>query len=124
MGQTVLLILIAVGFIYIFKLAHESDKHLKWFRALKPGDRVLVRIYSKYCECAREAVVTKGCMDNDGKHIEADLLPDVTKACSLCAELNSMEIGNVTCWYKVTSFGKGDVTPVTKKSTQYNTRRV
>jgi hypothetical protein len=118
MGQTVLFILIAVGFIFIFGLAREADKHLKWFRSLKPGDRVLVRIYSKYCECAREAVVIKSCMDNGGKYIEADLLPDVTQTCSLCDELNSIEIDGVT------SFGKGDVTPITKKSTQYNTRRI
>jgi preprotein translocase subunit YajC len=124
MGQTVLLILLALGFIIIYKLAYDADKHLKWFNSLKPGDKVLVQIYSKYCQCAREAVVIKCSMDNGGKHIEANLLPDVTQRCELCSKVNSIDGEDSTCWYNVTSFSKGNVAPITKKAILYKTGRI
>lgn len=105
--MTILIILILLGI--ISKFAYKSNKHTKWFNKLQPGDKILVNIYSRYCECSREAEVTKA---TDGKCIEANILPEVTEKCCLCAHLNSMEIGDVTCWYNVSSFKKNDVSPI------------
>ena len=105
-----LTILLICGFLIIGFFTYESDRHLKWFNSLKEGDHILVRIYSNYCECAREAVVTK---PTDGKYITAEILPDVITTCEECALVNSLSDKKTpTCWYNVTMFKKGDVTKI------------
>lgn len=88
-----------IGFIIIlFGINYKSKKYRKWLWNLKPGDNILVYIYSNYCECTREATVITGF---NGEHIEAKIKPD----CSKCAELMSKnDKGKITCWYEVTKF--------------------
>lgn len=78
----------------------------KWFKNLKDGDKVLVRIYSKFCECTRESTV----LQNDGKNITARMSEEVHNNCVTCANLRAIDDdGENTCYYFVTKFSKGDV---------------
>lgn len=102
---------IILGFIifgslaFLFKIVYDSHRKEKWFNSLKPGDNIVVWIYSEYCECIRDAVVTK---PSDGKYIEAQII-DIEK-CKNCAEFNSKnKEGKETCWYNVSKFSKKDV---------------
>jgi len=115
----ILYILLALGFITIGILAYQSDKHLKWFNSLQPGDQVLVRIYSKYCECARVATVT---VASDGKYIQCTMSEQVSKDCKDCAAINGRDSkGNNTCWHHVTYYKRKDISKVTDKAKIYTT---
>ena len=102
-GQIILWAIIIIGFGLLFKVVYDSDKRYKWFMSLKPGDKIRVWVFSQYCECTREAEVTKV---PDGREIEAKILEDC-KECSLANRRNKN--GEETCWYNVTRFKKTDV---------------
>lgn len=103
MGEFILWIIILGSIGLLFSIVYKSQKHYKWFMSLRPGDKIIVSIYSRFCECTREATVTKA---SDGKYIEAKVDAD----CSNCAEFNSKdEKGEITCWYHVTKFDKNSV---------------
>lgn len=99
------LIVIAIILI-LLKIVLSKTKKYNWLRSLKPGDVVLVRVYSKMCECLKEATVTKSLENN---HLEAKIIDH--KKCEDCAAINSKEtkLSNITCWYNVTKFHKNNV---------------
>lgn len=99
------LIVIAIILI-LLKIVLSKTKKYNWLRSLKPGDVVLVRVYSKMCECLKEATVTKSLENN---FLEAKIIDH--KKCEQCAILNSKETENgaVTCWYNVNRFHKNNV---------------
>ena len=104
-GQIFLWLFIICAFAFLFKIVYSSDKHYNWFMKLKPGDKILVMIYSHFCECLKEAEVTKA---SNGKYLEAKIL-DI-EFCKNCAEFNSKDKkGEQTCWYNVVMFKKSDV---------------
>lgn len=104
-GQIVLCAIVIAAIALLLKIVYDSQKKHRWFMNLKPGDEVSVWIYSEYCECARNAVVTK---PSDGKYIEAQII-DIEK-CKNCSEFNSKnKEGKETCWYNVSKFAKKDV---------------
>lgn len=111
--MTLLAIFLIIGFATIGYLVYRYDKHYKWFMALKVGDKVLVRIYSQYCECAREATVVAPVKD---KYIEVVLSEEVKQSCIDCSNTNG---ANGSCWYQVTQFKKGDVAKITTRDKNY-----
>jgi len=111
MGLYILYAILILGFALLFKVVYDSDKRYKWFMKLKPGDKILVKIYSFHCDCGKEATVTK---ESDGKYIGAEVV-DIER-CKGCAEINSRnKAGEITCWYNVTMFKKGDVGKIKEK---------
>lgn len=91
----ILVVLVLIGFFFIFKWAYELDKSYKWFNSLKPGDMIMVEIFSNYCECFVEEMVTN---EPNGKYIEAELSTDMKKECENCRKANN------TCLYNVNLF--------------------
>lgn len=79
-------------------------KRNKWLKSLKPGDKILVRIYSKTCECVCEATVTKA-LERD--FINATLDEVNRKNCESCSKLKGED-----CWYDVTRFYKNNIKPI------------
>ena len=105
--ETTLLILCAVVFFFACRIVYKSDKHYRWFKTLKPGDRVLVRIYSINCNCEAKATITS---EANGKYINALIDSKDYKHCETCAHLNGDGNNGVnTCWYNITKFNKGNV---------------
>lgn len=110
-GQIVIGGLIFASFAMLFKIVYDAQRKHNWFMNLKKGDKINVWLYSQYCECPREAVVTK---ESDGKFIEAMII--YLDDCESCADLNSKnKEGVITCWNKVTLFAKHDVGKIIKK---------
>lgn len=98
----------------IFKLKYDSNQHTKWFLTLKPGDKIFVQIYSKNCECLKEAIVTD---TPDGKYINAKII-DLEK-CMSCSKINAIDDNNNnTCWYNVTRFYKYNVVKIEEKNNE------
>ena len=96
------LFLLGLFFVSYFHMK-KLDKKVEWFNNLKTGDEIKVRIYSKYCECLKDATVVK----HDGKYIEAEI-KEINK-CEECSQLNATDENSNTCWYKVTFFKIDDV---------------
>jgi len=107
MGYLILSALI-LGFFYVLiRHVMEDQKHYKWFYSLKPGDRILVRIYSQFCDCPIEAVVVDSAHN---KYITAQIDNDTVNKCKQCAEANGTDQkGSNTCYYEVTMFKREDV---------------
>jgi len=104
-GQIIVWLIIIAAFAMMFRIVLDAHKKEKWFNSLKPGDNIVVWIYSEYCECMRDAVITKS---SNGKFIEAEII-DIEK-CKTCSEFHSKDkSGKETCWYNVQSFTKKDV---------------
>lgn len=104
-GQIVLYVIIIGLLALLGKIVIDAQRKEKWFRKLKPGDHINVWIYSNYCECIREAIVTKPAV---GKYIGAKIID--LNICKDCSEINSKDKNNVeTCWYKVEEFDKKDI---------------
>lgn len=100
--------IIVLFFIMLFYYAFKHDMHVKWFKSLKPSDEVSVTIYSEYCNCSRNATVTKS-IDEDNL-IEAKMDEQTLAKCKNCANFKSInDKGEITCWYQVTKFTKEDV---------------
>jgi TPP-dependent indolepyruvate ferredoxin oxidoreductase alpha subunit len=102
--------LIFASFVMLFKIVYDAQRKHNWFMKLKPGDKIKVWLYSQYCECTREAIVSK---ESDGKFIEAMIINP--EECEACAEMNSKnKDGVITCWNKVTLFKKSDIGEIKK----------
>ena len=79
----------------------------KWFSNLKPGDKILVRIFSDSCECKREATVINVPKNS---HIEAKI--DNIDNCLDCAKIKALTksgMNESSCWSHVTEFHKSNV---------------
>jgi len=102
MGEFFLWVFMIAMAALLLKIVYDSNKKEKWFMNLKPGDKIVVGIYSNYCECFRDAEVTK---ISDGKFIKAK----ITENCKNCAEAKSKnKYGDETCFYHVTLFAKNN----------------
>ena len=102
----IILVLTTLGIISIDK----SISNNKWFSNLKPGDKVLVRIFSDSCECMREATVINVPED---AHIEAKV-DDIDK-CLDCAKIKALTksgMNESSCWSHVTLFHKKNVSKI------------
>lgn len=95
-----LLFFIIIGFIFIIKWTYDLDNHYKWFNSLKPGDMILVEIFSNDCECFIEAMVVS---EPFGKYIEAEISTDKKKGCQHCHKANN------SCLYDVNVFHRNIV---------------
>jgi hypothetical protein len=111
----ILAALILVAFFFIFKWTSELDKHYKWFNSLKPGDLILVMIFSESCECYKEAMVIE---EPVGKFVEARMSTDETEKCILCHKAND------TCLYQVTQFHRNTVKQQNEQHEQHNRRNI
>ena len=121
MGEIILYVILAIGFLIIAKIAYDQDKQFKWFHSLKEGDRILVRIYSEYCECAREATVVG---EPHGKYLEAKIDDDAMIKCKECAEINSKNNkGQLTCWNQITHFDLHNCSEINDKFKNYKSIR-
>lgn len=106
----VVMVVLVVGLILliIFLLNYiirEFNKNKK-FKIIKPGDKVLVTIYSEYCECERESNV----IEKYENKIKARISEEVNKKCLQCSNFKAInEEGKNTCNYFVTEFSKFDV---------------
>jgi hypothetical protein len=121
MNELILCIFLFAGFFTIFKLAYDQNAHFKWFHSLKEGDRILVRIYSENCECAREATVVS---EPHGKFLEAKIDDNILSRCKECAELNSKNNkGQLTCWNQMILFDLHNCTKIKDKSKNYKSIR-
>jgi hypothetical protein len=110
MKEIILLAIVAIISIMLVKYLLSVDKFKKWFYNLKPGDKILVKIYSNYCDCYREATVTKS---SDNKLISAKMDDVVYNKCKECALFKSKnDKGEVTCYYDMTKFTKQDVSEI------------
>lgn len=78
MGETILVIVILILFALMFRIVNKMDSHYKWFNNLKPGDMILVTIYSNSCECHKEAMVIS---EPKRKYVEAQMSTDVIRTC-------------------------------------------
>ena len=112
MGTYIFYISIIALFIYSWKIACDKDKHYSWFKTLKPGDRIKVRVYSINCDCVAKATVTKA---THIKHVEAKLDDPDYNRCKDCALINGItNKGEETCWYNATAFNKHNVARIDK----------
>ena len=84
--EIILSIVILLCFAFIFKAVWELDKHYKWFSELKPGDIIIVEIFSNECECQGKAKVLK---EPYGKYVEAEMFPETKKMCEHCEKANN-----------------------------------
>jgi hypothetical protein len=99
--QFILVILLLIGFSFIIKWTYELDKHYKWFNLLKPGDTILVTIFSENCDCKKEAMVIE---EPVGKYVEAQLSTDEKSKCKSCDKAND------SCFYdNITSFHRNTI---------------
>ena len=105
--EYILLVLALVIIGYVIKFTWQDDKHHRWFSNLKPGDHVLVRIFSINCDCSAKATITS--LPN-GKSITAKLDNKDYDKCKTCAEINGTDDkNNETCWYHITTFNRKNV---------------
>lgn len=106
----ILLAIITIISIVFVKYLLSVDEFKKWFNNLKPGDKILVKIYSSYCECDREATVTESSYN---KFIVAKMDDMTYNKCKECALFKSQnDKGNLTCYYDATKFSKQDVSGI------------
>lgn len=103
--MTILYALIFLGFVILSKFVYDSVKKNRLFKKLKVGDKILVWIYSDFCECTKEAIVTK---EYDGEFISAKIEnPEKFEECVSCHSIN--ESGNPTCGFSAQLFRKNDI---------------
>jgi len=104
MTDIIISILSLLCLAYIFWSAYKKDKHYKWFNNLKPGDKVLVTIYSDNCECQKESMIVS---EPFNKYVEAYLSTDIKRTCRYCYKTNGMK--NRSCKYDITLFHRNSV---------------
>ena len=104
-----ILFVCAILIFVIYKSVLNSFFKTTWFSNLKPGDKILVVIFSEFCECKREATVIKV---PEGSYIEASI--DDISECLKCAKIKSITSGmnETSCWYNVTQFHKRNVAKI------------
>lgn len=113
MKEIFLLGLITISIVILIEIVYNSQKKYKWFKNLKPGDEIIVTIFSENCECERPSIVK----EQLGNNVKAEMLTDTITNCENCAKINSKnEKNEPTCWYKVTVFNKKDVYKIENKS--------
>lgn len=89
--MTILLSFCTIGVFMIIKNHIKKDK---WFTNLKPGDKILVQIFSEDCECFVKATVIESAKNG---YVNAE----VSKDAKLCKKLS--------CWSNVTTFRKSSI---------------
>lgn len=77
---------------------NQLDRKINWFNSLKPGDNILVEIFSEDCECFVQALVITPAI---GKTIIAKVIVD-NYSCDQCN----------TCWKHVTMFDIHKTKPI------------
>jgi len=96
-----ILIILLANFIYKVVLNRE------WFNNLKEKDVINVRIYSNFCECKRESVVTGRTSKNN---IKARLTAKSYSDCVTCSNMKAIsDEGENTCYYFVSEFPRNSV---------------
>lgn len=95
--EIVLVILLLVGFFFIFKWTWDIDKHYNWFNSLKPGDMIQIEIFSNNCDCFVEAMIVS---EPVGKYIEAEISTDMKKQCEHCKKSNENCLYNVNIFHR------------------------
>lgn len=118
-------ILSAIGILFLFLIINGIRRN-KWFMNLKPGDEILVKIFSEDCDCYKKAIVVKSpskkistdkynnpyCEDSSSYRevstylVEVKFDQETINKCKKCAEEHDNN-----CWYNVTKFSRYDVKP-------------
>jgi hypothetical protein len=103
--------ILSVAVILLFIVVFKKIRKRIWFNNLKPGDKILVRIYSANCDCYKHSIVTNSVSDG---FITASLDSETQSKCKECAFLNSgTDSGpDITCWYGVDSFNINAVSKI------------
>jgi hypothetical protein len=107
----IMVYILSFAVIVLLLVGIKKIRKIIWFDKLKPGDKILVRIYSANCDCYRHAIVNKSAIDG---FITASLDSETQSKCKECAFINSgTDSGpDITCWYGVDLFNINAVSKI------------